>query len=190
MGVCGFDLTHNFTGSWVYQLPVGAGGRFMTGNKVLDNVIGHWQFNGIGTFTSGQPYDIGVSGDIANTGNASGAPYGYERLNVIGNHALANPSPAEWFNKSAFAVPAPYTFGDLGRNALRADGFVDFDLSLFRQFPITENKRLEFPFESFNSTNTPTWGLPDRTFNDPTFGQVLSTRSVERQLQFALKFYF
>jgi hypothetical protein len=190
MGVCGFDLTHDLTGSWVYQLPFGAGGRFATGNKLVDNVIGHWRFNGIGTFTSGQPYDIGVSGDIANTGNASGAPYGYERLNVTGNPNLQNPTTAEWFNKAAFAVPGPYTFGDLGRDALRADGFVDFDLSLFREFPITESKRLEFRFESFNSTNTPTWGLPDQTFNDPTFGQVLSTRSVERQLQFALKFYF
>jgi hypothetical protein len=190
MGVCGFDLTNNLTGSWVYQLPFGAGGRFVTGNRVVDNIIGHWQFNGISTFTSGQPYDIGVSGDIANTGNTSGAPYGYERLNVVGNPTLANPTTSQWFNEAAFAVPAPYTFGDLGRNALRADGFVDFDLSLFRSFPITEDKRLEFRFEAFNSTNTPTWGIPGQVYSTPTFGEVTSTRSVERELQFALKFYF
>jgi hypothetical protein len=190
MGVCGYNLTNDLTASWVYQLPFGAGGRFATQNRVVDNVIGHWQFNGIATFTSGQPYDIGVSGDVANTGNTSGAPYGYERLNVVGNPNLANPTTAEWFNKAALAVPAPYTFGNLGRNALRADGYDDFDLSLFRTFPINEDKSLEFRFEAFNATNTPTWGIPGQVYGTPTFGQITSTRSIQRELQFALKFYF
>jgi hypothetical protein len=187
--VSGFDLTHDLSVSWVYQLPFGSGAKFQTGNPVLDHIVGHWQLNGIATFTSGAPYDVGVSGDIANTGNSSATAY-YERLNLVGNPKLSNPTTAEWFNRAAFAVPVPFTFGTLGRNALRADWFKNLDLSLFRQFPITETKRLEFRFETFNTTNVPTWGIPDRNFSDPTFGQVLSTRSVERELQFALKFYF
>jgi hypothetical protein len=190
MGVCGYGLTNDLTGNWVYQLPFGAAGRFATRNRVVDNIIGHWQLNGILTLTSGQPYDIGVSGDIANTGNTSGAPYGYERMNVVGNPTLSNSTTAEWFNEAAFAVPAPYTFGDLGRNALRADGFGDLDLSLFRTFPITEDKSLEFRFEAFNSTNTPSWGIPGQVYGTPTYGEVTNTRSVQRELQFALKFYF
>jgi hypothetical protein len=188
--VAGFDLTHVLSASWVYQLPFGTGKRFKTGNGVVDYVVGNWQLNGILTFTSGLPYDVGISGDIANTGMAGCCTYGYERLNLVGNPTPANQTPGDWINKSAFAAPPPYTFGTLGRNALRADSFKNVDLSIFRQFPITESKRLEFRFEMFNFTNTPTWGIPDQTYGDPTFGQVSSTRSVERQLQFALKFLF
>jgi Carboxypeptidase regulatory-like domain/TonB-dependent Receptor Plug Domain/TonB dependent receptor len=188
--VAGFDLTHVLSASWVYELPIGRGRKFSTGSRVADYVVGNWQLNGILTFTSGLPYDVGASGDIANTGMAGCCTYGYERLNPVGNPTPANQSPSNWLNKSAFVAPPPYTFGTLGRNALRADWFKNGDLSIFRQFPFTESKRLEFRFEMFNFTNTPTWGIPDQTFSDPTFGQVLTTRSIERQLQFALKLYF
>jgi hypothetical protein len=73
---------------------------------------------------------------------------------------------------------------------LRADWFKNLDLSVFREFPVSESKRFEFRAEMFNSTNTPTWGTPVNNFNDPRYGRILSTRSVERQIQFALKFYF
>ncbi len=188
--VAGFDLTHVLSANWVYQLPIGPGKKFKTSNRLVDYAVGNWQLNGILTFTSGLPYDVGISGDIANTGMAGCCTYGYERLNLVGNPTPANQSPGNWLNTSAFATPPPYTFGTLGRNALRANWFKNADLSVFRQFPITESKRLEFRFEMFNFTNTPTWGIPDQTYGDPTFGQVLGTQSTERQLQFALKLYF
>jgi hypothetical protein len=183
--VAGYDLPQMFTASWVYRIPIGKG-HFSTGNRVADYVLGNWDLNGIATLTSGMPYTIDVCGDIANTGNGGC----YERPNLVGNPNLSNPSPAMWFNVNAFRIPAPYTFGNLGRNALRADWFKDLDLSLFRQFPISETRRFEFRADAFNSTNTPTWGVPNSTLNANNFGVVTSTRSTERQLQLALKFYF
>ncbi len=174
----------------MYQLPFGTNRKYRTGSRAVDHVIGDWQFNGILTFTSGLPYDVGASGDIANTGMAGCCTYGYERLNLVGNPTPTNQSAGHWLNSSAFAVPAPYTFGDLGRNALRADWYKNGDLSVFRQFPFTETKKLEFRFEVFNFMNAPTWSIPDQTYSDPTFGQALSTRSTERRLQFALKLYY
>jgi hypothetical protein len=94
------------------------------------------------------------------------------------------------FNPAAFAVPAPFTFGTEGRNSLRSDWNRRLDLSIFRSFPITEAKRLEFRLEAFNATNTPVFGIPDTTLGDPNFGLVSTTASTERQLQVALKFYF
>lgn len=183
--VSAFDLTHNLSASWVYQVP-----HLHTGSRTANYVIGNWQLNGIFSATSGVPYDIGISGDIANTGNSGCCSYGYERLNLIGNPNLANPTTAEWFNKVAFAPPAPYTFGSLGRNALRADKFINLDFSLVRDFPIGESKRFEFRADMFNLPNHTTWGIPVQDYNNPQFGQVLGTRSTERQIQFALKFYF
>jgi len=189
--VSGYDLTHMLSASWVYQLPFGAKQRFSSGNHFLDYVIGGWQINGIATLDSGVPFDVGVSGDIANTGNAGSQSYGYERLNFLGGPKVApNPSPSQWLNLSAFAVPAQYTFGNLGRNTLRADWNRNLDFSLFREFPFTESKRVEFRVESFNFFNTPIFGIPDTNYHDPTFGVVSSTANSPRQFQFGLKVYF
>lgn len=183
--VAGFDLPQVLSVSVVYQLPFGNGQRFDAHQKLANWLIGGWQTNGILTLTSGQPYTITATGDIANTGNTN-----YERANIIGNPKPQHQTTAEWFNTAAFAAPALYTFGDSGRNAFRGDWYKDLDLSLFRSFPITENKRIEFRAEAFNLTNTPTWGTPVNSINNPNFGRVLTTRSTARQLQLAVKFYF
>ena len=183
--VTGYDLTHVLTTGWVYQLPVGKGRSFNSGSRFVNYIVGDWDVNGILTLESGLPYNVSASGDIANTGNTS-----YERANLVGNPKLANPSPALWLNPAAFAVPLAYTFGNEGRNDLRSDWLKNMDLAVFREFPIAESKRFEFRVESFNFSNTPTWGIPNASINQPLFGEVTSTRSVEREIQFALKFYF
>jgi hypothetical protein len=188
--VSGFDLTHMLSLSWVYELPFGSAKRFQTGNKAMDYLIGGWEFNGISRFTSGTPYAVGISGDVANTGNIGNQPYGYERLNLVGNPTPSNQGPNHWLNTSAFAAPPLYTFGDLGRNALRTDWFKDFDLSVFRKFRLGETKSLEFRAEFFNAFNTPVWGAPISDFSNPNFGIVNLTASTARQIQFGLKLYF
>ena len=108
----------------------------------------------------------------------------------MGNPKLANPSPSQWFNTQAFAVPAAFTYGNMGRNAMRSDWGRNMDISLFRVFPITERARLEFRAEAFNATNTPVWGTPVVNFSNANFGRVLSVANTPRQLQFALKLRF
>jgi hypothetical protein len=185
--VSGYDLTHIFSFSWVYTSPFGRGQRWSTGSRALDYLMGNWRLNGITSLHSGQPYHMAISGDIANTGNQGL----YERLNLTGKPVFpANQTPEHWINTDAFAVPAPFTFGNEGRNAFRTDWGRNLDLSLFRDFPITESKRLQFRFEAFNIFNTPQFGTPDRNYANPTFGQITYTSNVERQIQFALKFYF
>jgi Carboxypeptidase regulatory-like domain/TonB dependent receptor len=188
--VSGFDLTHLLSISWVYQLPIGHGKKYRTGSRVLDYIVDNWQVNGIATFHSGLPYDLGVSGDIANTGNVGCCSGYYMRLNLVGDHELSKPTPQEWFNRSAFTVPEPFTFGNLGRNSLRGDGTQNFDLSIFRQFSLSESKRVEFRAELFNAFNTPEYGLPDRNFSSPSFGRVLGTANQARQMQLGMKIIF
>jgi hypothetical protein len=187
-GVSGFDLTHILTASWVYELPVGGGKRFSTGNRGADYVLGNWKLNGILTLTSGAPYQVGTSGDIANTG-MSGSPY-YERANRVGDVNAFTLSPQNGLNRAAFQTPAPYTFGNLARDSLRADRFQNVDFSIFREFPIRETKRFEFRADMFNLTNTATLNIPVNDLSQPNFGVITSTRSTERQIQLALKLYF
>jgi hypothetical protein len=182
--VSGFDLTHVLSASAVAPLPFGKGKRFANSNSFVNEIVGNWQLNGILTLTSGLPYTVHRSSDEPNTG------IGDVRLNQVGDPNLSNPSTSEWFNTAAFVSPTNFTFGNSGRNSLRADWFKNLDVSLFRDFPLGERRNLQFRAEAFNVTNTPTWGIPVNDFNLPTFGQIKSTRSTERQLQMSLKLYF
>ena len=162
------------------------------GSKALDYVIGNWQFNGLFFISSGQPFNVGSSGDIANTGNIT------ERANRLQGVATTadKGSPGSegyainWLNTAAFTPATTYTYGTEGRNDLRMDYPRNFDLSLFRSFPVTEAKRLEFRAEFFNAFNTPRFGQPDNTVGDQYFGQINSTANSPRIIQLALKLYF
>lgn len=188
--VSGFDLTHILSYSWVWQLPFGKGMRFSTGNRGLDYLVGNWQFNGIFFTSSGTPFFVGVPGDPANTGNTGERADRLAGVSPYANKGAAAPGGVYWLNTSAFTMPAPYTFGTEGRYDLRGDWPRNFDLSLFRSFPITESKRLDLRAEFFNAFNTPLFGIPDSTVGDQYFGQVGSTANGPRIVQLALKFYF
>jgi len=191
--VSGFDLTHVLSASALAPLPFGKGRRFANSGGLLNYIIGNWQLNPILTLTSGLPYYVYISSDIPNIGNFAPAiaGNGNVRANQVGDPHLSHPSTAEWFNTAAFAPPAPFTFGNSGRNSLRADWFKNLDLSLFKDFPFNEKRSLQFRAEAFNVTNTPTWGIPVNDLNNPAqLGSITSTRSTQRQLQLSLKLYF
>jgi hypothetical protein len=189
-GPAATDLPQIFSAAWVYALPFGKG-NLGSSSKVVNALIGGWNLNGVLSFSSGTPFDVGSGKDIAQTGNYNyGNGYGYERANLVGSLYPSSKGPAEWINVASFQTPALGTFGDLGRNSLRSDWNKNLDLSVFRQFPITERFRLEFRFEMFNATNTPVWAVPVSSLEAPNFGTVTHTANVPRQLQFALKLYF
>ena len=182
--VSGFDLTHAFSGSFTYELPFGKGKSFNPSNKVLSYLAGGWQLNAIVIFHSGTPYDVIYQGDLANTGNT------FVRANLVGDPTPEHRTAAEWINTSAFAAPAPYTFGNLGRNSLRSDWYRNLDFSVFRRFPIRERLQLEFRAEVFNATNSVVFAVPAHVVNAAGFGVVTSTANAPRQVQVALKLVF
>jgi hypothetical protein len=215
-GLAGFDVPQIFTAHWVYDLPFGSGKTFATNNRFVDAVVGGWQVNGIVNFQSGQLYNVNAQNTIPSVGSG-----GAERANLVGdpnsgtcpNGATAGTRTC-WFSISAFAVPPKGTFGTFSRDVLRGDARNNLDLSIFRNFPITERTRLEFRAEAFNITNSPILGNPNSNIStnlkclttgpvqapcpagsiavNNTFGVVTSTATgySPRQLQFALKFYF
>jgi hypothetical protein len=106
------------------------------------------------------------------------------------------------FNKAAFIAPPAGQQGDFGRNVLRGFGTWQADLALQRQFQFTEKVGLHFRAEFFNIFNHPNFNAPNfggngvvgvsgsGNFTSASFGEIGSTRTAPRQVQFALKLYF
>lgn len=185
--VSGFDLPHIFSGSFVYDLPIGKGKMLSTNNRVGDYIIGNWQVSGILSLTSGTPFDVTVSnGDTAGTGNVT------ERANLLlQNGAYAQgQGPLVYLNPLAFGVPAPQTYGNLGRNSLRTPFNHNLDVSLTRNFPIRESINLNFRVDAFNMTNSVVFGGPNSTLGNANFGIITGTANAPREVQFSMKLSF
>jgi hypothetical protein len=186
-GLSGTNVPHVFTANGLYELPIGKGKSFSTGNSIGDYILGNWQLNSIFTFRNGQPYTIIDSADIANIGNT-----GYEFANVVGNPKLSNKTKSEWFNTAAYAIPAQYTYGDGGRNTQQYQRWINLDMSVIRSFPIKEQFHFEFRAEAFNLANHPIFGEPGNDLNSPsTFGSVQTNQAnLNRILQVSGKLVF
>jgi hypothetical protein len=185
-GLSTFDVPQNFTVSGGYALPFGRGKRFLgSAGRFTDEFVGGWQFQTITNFHSGVPYTPTVSRDVANIGVASQHP------NLVGPGCRKSGSLKNYFILTDFAVPANYTFGNSGTDTCRGGSFEEVDMSLFKDFAITEGTRLQFRAEAFNIPNSAYFNIPSTTTVDTSNGgQVTSTANQNRQLQFALKYVF
>jgi len=183
-GIAGANVPHVFSVNSLYDIPVGRGKRFSTGNRFIDYVVGNWQINNIFTWRNGQPFTATDSIDRANIGG------GGQRANQIGNPHLGSKSRSEWFNTAAFEIPALYTFGNAGRNTLQAQRWINLDSSVIRSFPIWHEKRFEFRAEAFNVANHPILGVPNSDVANNNFGVVTSTANSSRELQLSGKIVF
>jgi len=184
-GISSFDIPQNLTASAGYELPIGKGKAILSnGNKFATGLLGGWQLQGIMVLRTGRPFTPTISRDVANTG------IGGQRPNRIGSGTLANPTIAQWFDKSAFTVPAAYTWGNSGVDILREDRFKNLDLSLFKQFQINDRSQLQFRAEAFNLTNSPSFSAPGTNVDTASGGVVTSTISTPRNIQFGLKLNF
>src|SRR5437667_416167 len=96
-------------------------------------------------------------------------------------------SPTPGRRRSTLPAPAgtALTCGTLGRHVLRADGYKNLDLSIFRQFPVWEKRRLEFRAEMFNVFNNVVYGTPVGDIGSADFGKVFGTENRARQVQLA-----
>jgi hypothetical protein len=109
-----------------------------------------------------------------------------DNLRVPGNPTVGQLNPGEF-------TTVQYTYGNLGRNAFRGPAFLNWDLSLFKDFPLgasVEGRRIQFRSEFFNAFNNVSLGNPGSTLGNSNFGIISSTQHASRQIQFALKFLF
>jgi hypothetical protein len=192
-GLAGFDRTHNLKVNWTWDVP-GVGVQM----PVVKQVLNGWQVSGIGSFTSGAPVNVGFQTTTAV--DITGSPTDGPRIDVIGNPVLPAGDRTFYrnFNPDVFALPARGTLGNAGRWVLRGPGTNNWDIAVFKNFPIRERLKLQFRSElynAFNHTQFTTWDTTAR-FN-PANGQQVNTRlgqataaAPARIVQFSLRMFF
>lgn len=184
------DVSQYFSLTTFYDLPIGKGRAVNIGSHLLDVLAGGWTVNGVFTLSTGTP--ILVSGSFPNQ-----SQFFSQRPDLVCDPAQgAARNAAQWFKPDCFAAPAsPYVAGTAPRTLpdLRSDGIHNLDLSLFKNFPITERKNVQFRAEFFNFTNSVQLGKPNAGWNPnnlATFGEVTYAASTPRQVQFGVRFTF
>jgi hypothetical protein len=188
-GNSGFDMRQRLVMGGVYELPLGKGKPLVNRGGLLNTMLGGWQVSNVLTFQGGLPFSVTVSGAAQLLGASNPADW---RANVVGNWAVPNPNQNLWFNPKAFAIPVSagvYTFGNSGRNILRADGISNLDAGLMKMFDITERIHMQFRWEVFNVSNSPQYADPVVTVG-AALGTVTSTVNSPRQMQFSLRLAF
>jgi hypothetical protein len=176
------DVRHRLTLSYVWALPVGKGKAFLNHGSFVDWVLGQWQTNGILTVQSGLPFSPVLQTSTTNTGTSS-------RPDVVGPVTYPK-TLQQWFNPRAFGTPAPYTYGNAGRDTLIGPGRTNWDMSIFKNFVIKEETRFELRAEAFNILNHPQFALPNPNIGNAQAGSITSTVGNSRQLQIGLRFQF
>ncbi|MCC6344644.1 MAG: TonB-dependent receptor [Bryobacterales bacterium] len=191
--VNGFDVPQRLTASVNWDLPFGKGRHFLqSASGILDHAIGGWALTSMSTFQSGFPLRFGLASPnlyIAGTGS--------QRPNVVGDpfagiNGSISSRLGRYFNTSAFAQPAPFTFGNASPliSSIRSPGMNNIDLTLSKNFRVTERARVEFRASSYNFLNHPVFSSPDTTLGNATFGRISGQANMSRQTEFALKLVF
>ena len=188
-GPSDFDQQFRFVNSLSYTLPIGKGKHFLNNaNTVANAFVGGWELQGIQSWSSGLPYTILASVAESNTdGDAEERPNRVTGVPLYPSNKGAN----LWFNPAAFTGAAFGTYGNSGRNIIYTAPQVDFDTSLFKDFPIHERARLQFRAEVFNMFNHANFRANSliSQFDAPGAGSYTAAQPA-RQIQFALKLIF
>jgi hypothetical protein len=187
--IAGFNIPHNITVSYVYELPFGPGKALLNTGGIAGKLVGGWQINGITTFRSGTPLQI--SG-----GNTSALNAGTLRPNWNGQNPTLSGSVTSrlnaYFNTSDFSLNPLYTFGNVPRIMpdLYGPGTADFGISLFKNTQFRERWKLQFRAEAFNAFNRVQFGNLATNITLSTFGQITTQANLARDIQLALKLMF
>jgi hypothetical protein len=200
--VAGYDRTHMFVMSWVYELPFGRGQRYAL-RGVADALLGGWRLNGIYSAYTGTPFTVTASAASLVAPGSSQQADQVAPWRKTGEVGLGS----RFYGIEAFRDPVigmrpgGFRFGTMGRNAMRGPGFHGADLAMFKDFRVTERVVAQFKAEAFNFTNTPRFGNPSgfvsqmavdpagRVIDPVNFMSVLSAFG-ERRLRLGVRVQF
>ncbi len=188
-----FDRRHVFQGLYRYELPFGKGRKFASGvPRALDYAIGGWQLSGTLLLSSGRPFTVysgltTFSNVVQSTANCSGCTRGQGKLVVESGRNF-------WFDAAArakFSAPAPGTIGNTGRNFFLEPHYFQTDLSMSKNFRLTERFNFDLRVDARNLTNTPSFAAPTATLTSTIFGRINDgVNNAARRIQISGKINF
>ena len=207
-GPSGMDIRHSLNFIGVYDLPFGRGRTYGSNvNRYLDAAFGGWKIASSAILYSGFP--VTVFGP--NNSNTNNGGWGFSRADQYRHMVVHNQTLSNWWGTDPSAQPclpptvaagadngvcaygaaAPFTFGSAHNSTERAPGYRSVDASLFKDFHVWgEQHVLGFRADFFNLFNIASYGNPDNTITDSSFGAISSVRSQERHLQLGLHYSF
>ena len=197
-GPASFDRTHNFEGWAVLALPFGKGQPWAK-SGVGNWLLGGWLVDPVISKMSGTPFTVTAGGSL----NANGS---IQAADLVGKFHILHGRPprtgvtcqqtdlsCHYFDASNFAAPvicnspstscvSPAHYGDTSRDEFRGPGYFNMNLSVLRDFKVTERYTLEIRADAFGFTNTPHFANPNAgcpAAANPTGGieQLCSTGS-------------
>lgn len=198
--VSDFDMKHQISSNWVYELPFGRGRTLgATSNKFVDAVFGGWGLSGIFHWTSGLPFTVASGAGWSTNWQLQGSAIEIANPGKVGVHRQSDGTPTMWADVSttgqaysAFTFPLPGSSGQ--RNELRGQGYFEIDGGLFKTWKITESQSAKFAWEVFNATNSPRFDAAQGAYQFGLtygeFGAYTNTLSVPRVMQFSLRYDF
>ncbi|MBS1851601.1 MAG: TonB-dependent receptor [Acidobacteria bacterium] len=169
----------------IADLPFGKGMRWLNQGGIANAVVGGWTVAAIATpYLGGQPFSVTWSGDSANINVYT------VRANQTCSGRVSNPTKSNWFDTSCFEAPTPGTVGNARTGALFGPSSFYADFSIYKNFVVREDVKLQFRTEMFNVFNHPNLGAPNATANGFAFGEITSISQVPRVIQLALRLSF
>ena len=183
-GHADFIAHHVTTANYTYDLPFGKGRAYQLAGCGRQDPwrLASWPESS--AFGTGQPYS--VTFDSTMTGWPS------NRADVVGNPEPGRiPRIAQWFNPAAFAVPAPFTYGNSARNMLFGPGYFNWDTAVFKNTrdhgaiePAVPRGILQRPESSDVQS------AREQHQRASQVGRITSTSNTPRDIQFGLRLSF
>lgn len=192
------DIPKRFTISATYELPFGHGKTFLGGaNRWVDLAVGGWKFNDIMIVQDGAPLPITqATNNLSSYGNST------QRPNFVpGVNPCKSGSPQDrldsYFNTAAFTQSGTPTaggglpYGNVSRTTnCYGPGYLNSDLSLNKNFKVTERVNAEFRAEALNAFNTPQFNGPNLQIGGSSAGKITGTLGFPRLVQLGGRIFF
>jgi len=166
------DMREYLASSVIWKIPVGRGRRLLNNTSPLaDLLLGGWQLSGIGTARAGLPLNVTISRSASTLPDQINSN---QRPNCVPGVSVypAQQTVQQWLNPAAFVLPPAGTWGNCGRDLVRAPGIWQADTALQKRVAVNERTGISFRAEVFNFFNRAQYGSPKASLPSGNFGLI------------------